>query len=93
MSDDKMNRGEPIFELALSLMRLVCISGDFITSLISVLSLSMMLAGVPAGARIPDQNVACSLGNPHSVVVGTVGNCEQRISSATASALSFPAST
>ena len=53
----------------------------------------MMLAGVPAGARIPDQNVACSLGNPHSVVVGTVGNCEQRYFVRDCKRFELPAST
>jgi hypothetical protein len=36
------------------------------------------------------QNVACKVGNPLSVVVGTAGNDALRVSSATASAFSFP---
>src|SRR5262249_22603958 len=55
------------------------------------LSLSIIFAGVPIGATMPAQNVACRIANPLSVVVGTLGNEALRISSATASTFSFPA--
>src|SRR5262249_39693402 len=84
--------GDPTFGLALSLARIASASLVFIIVLISALSLLTIIVGVPAGARTPIQNVACSLGNPLSIVVGTLGSCGSRASSATASAFSFPAS-
>src|SRR5258708_39352391 len=84
--------GEPIFGRALSLERIVSMSLVLRISLIAALSLSTTALGVPAGARTPDQNVACRLGSPASVVVGTSGSCGLRVSSALARALSFPAS-
>src|SRR5262245_45005870 len=83
--------GEPIFGLALNLARLASTSGDRKNSFIDVLSLSMTCAGVPIGATTPAQKVACSVGNPLSIVVGTAGNDALRTSSATASAFNFPA--
>src|SRR5437667_6287848 len=83
--------GEPIFGFALNLARLASTSGNRRNSFIDLLSLSMTLAGVPIGATMLAQNVACSAGNPLSVVVGTVGNDALRISSAMASAFNFPA--
>src|SRR5262249_50144617 len=84
--------GDPTFGLALSLARIASASLVFIIVVISALSLLTIIVGVPAGARIPIQNGACSLGNPLSIVVGTLGSCGSRASSATASAFSFPAS-
>src|SRR5215831_14569849 len=66
--------GEPIFGFASKFARLASISGDRRKSFIDVLSLSIIFAGVPIGATMPAQNVACRIANPLSVVVGTLGN-------------------
>ena len=50
----------------------------------------MISGGVPAGATTPSQNVACSLGKPASIVVGTSGNFGLRWGLVTASARSAP---
>src|SRR5262249_9891461 len=82
--------GEPSFGFALNLARLASTSGDRRNSLIDVLSLSMTWVGVPLGATIAAQKVACRVGNPLSVVVGTAGRESLRTSSAIASAFNFP---
>src|ERR1700738_3270548 len=82
--------GEPIFGLALNLAKVASTSGDRRNSFIDALSLSMMYAGVPIGATMVAQNVACSVGNPLSIVVGTAASSALRTSSATASAFSLP---
>src|SRR5262249_62390340 len=84
--------GEPTSGLALSLARIASISLVLIIALISVLSLLIIDVGVPAGANKADQKVAFNFGQPLSTVVGTFGSCGLRASSATASALGFPAS-
>src|SRR5215203_1116910 len=84
--------GEPIFGFALILAKLASSSGDFRISLIAAFSLLTILGEVPAGATTPAQNVDCSVKNPLSVVVGTAGSWGLRVSSATARAVSFPAS-
>src|SRR6476660_700359 len=56
--------GVPIFAVALSLLRLASTSLPLRISLIAALSFSTVLGGVPAGARMADQNVAWSLGIP-----------------------------
>src|SRR5258708_15390878 len=84
--------GEPTSGLALSLARIASISLVLIIALISVLSLLTIDVGVPAGASMADQYAAFNFGHPLSTVVGTVGSCRLRASSATAGALSFPAS-
>src|SRR5438105_5046929 len=68
------------------LARLASICGDRRNSFIATLSLSMTWAGVPIGATTPAQKVACRVGNPLSVVVGTAGTDSLRASSATARA-------
>src|SRR5215475_7725125 len=76
--------GEPSFGFALNLARLASTSGDRRNSLIDVLSLSMTWVGVPLGATIAAQKVACRVGNPRA------GRESLRTSSATASAFNFP---
>src|SRR5262245_52901852 len=81
--------GEPIFGLALNLAKLACTSGNRRNSFIAALSLPTMGVGVPIGATMLAQNVACSVGNPLSLVVGTAGSSALLVSSATASGFSF----
>src|SRR5215475_16000194 len=83
--------GEPIFGFALNLARLASSSDERRISLIDTLSLSTIFAGVPVGATMLAQKVACSVGKPLSAVVGTVGSWSLRISSAMARGFIFPA--
>src|SRR5215467_501538 len=85
------SRGEPIFGLALNLARLASSSGERRISLIDALSMSTIFAGVPVGATMLAQNVACNVGKPLSAVVGTAGSWSLRISSAIARGFIFPA--
>jgi len=53
---------------------LVRSSADFTPALMTALSFSTMLAGVPAGATMPTQKLTLNSSYPSSAIVGTSGN-------------------
>jgi hypothetical protein len=70
----------------------VMTSGLFTASATASLNLATMAAGVPAGAKSPNQPIALYFGIPASAMVGTCGSVGDLASPLTASALTEPAS-
>src|SRR5258706_7007133 len=56
----------------------------------SAFSLAMIGAGVPAGARMPNHELASKPGRPDSAIVGTSGSAGARLSEVTATARTLP---